>query len=123
MLFRSVPVGAEALERVRAYLRDVRPGHARVRDSGQLFLSPRGGRLSRQALWTIVRRAAAAAGVRRVSPHVLRHSFASHLLQGGADLRSVQAMLGHADISTTQIYTHLPSGALRRMYRRFHPRA
>ncbi len=120
---RLVPVGAEAVERVRAYLRDVRPRHARVRDSGHLFLSPRGARLSRQALWTIVRRAAAGAGVRRASPHVLRHSFASHLLQGGADLRSVQAMLGHADISTTQIYTHLPSAALRRMYRRFHPRA
>jgi integrase/recombinase XerD len=120
---RLVPVGAEALERVGAYLRDVRPGLARVRDSGHLFLSPRGSRLSRQGLWTIVRRAAAAAGVRRASPHVLRHSFASHLLQGGADLRSVQAMLGHADISTTQIYTHLPSAALRRMYRRFHPRA
>ncbi|MGH7355744.1 MAG: site-specific tyrosine recombinase XerD [Candidatus Rokuibacteriota bacterium] len=120
---RLVPVGAEALERVRAYLRDVRPRHARLRDSGHLFLSSRGGRLSRQALWTIVRRAAVVAGVRRASPHVLRHSFASHLLQGGADLRSVQAMLGHADISTTQIYTHLPSAALRRMYRRFHPRA
>jgi integrase/recombinase XerD len=120
---RLVPVGAEALARVRAYLRDARPRHARRRDSGHLFLSPRGGRLSRQALWVIVRRAAAAAGVRRVSPHVLRHSFASHLLEGGADLRSVQAMLGHADISTTQIYTHLPTATLRRMYRRFHPRA
>src|SRR5438093_1000436 len=85
---------------------------------------PRGGPLSRQSLWAIVRRAAATAGLRRnVSPHVLRHSFASHLLEGGADLRSVQAMLGHADIATTQIYTHLPSATLLRMYRRFHPRA
>jgi len=76
------------------------------------------------ALWTIVRHAAARAGLRqRISPHVLRHSFASHLLEGGADLRSIQAMLGHADIATTQIYTHLPSATLLNMYRRFHPRA
>jgi integrase/recombinase XerD len=121
---RLVPVGAEALAWVRRYLRDVRPGQTRRRDSGHLFVNPRGGRLSRQSLWTLVRRAATAAGLRRrVSPHMLRHSFASHLLEGGADLRSVQAMLGHADISTTQIYTHLPTAALRRMYRDFHPRA
>jgi integrase/recombinase XerD len=87
-------------------------------------MNPRGGALSRQTLWAIVRRAADAAGVRRrVSPHVLRHSFASHLLENGADLRAVQAMLGHADIGTTQIYTHLGSPALRRMYDAFHPRA
>ena len=121
---RLVPVGAEALAWVRRYVRDVRPRQTRRRDSGHLFVNPRGGALSRQSLWTLVRRAAAAGGLRgRVSPHVLRHSFASHLLQGGADLRSVQAMLGHADISTTQIYTHLPSSALKRMYRAFHPRA
>jgi integrase/recombinase XerD len=121
---RLVPVGAQALAWVRAYLRDVRPRHARVRDCGRLFLNPRGGPLSRQSLWTIVRRAASAAGLRRrVSPHVLRHSFASHLLEGGADLRSVQVMLGHADIATTQIYTHLPSATLTRMYRAYHPRA
>ncbi len=121
---RLVPVGAEALAWLRAYLRDVRPLHTRRRDGGRLFVNPRGQRLSRQSLWVIVRRAAAAAGVRRrVSPHMLRHSFASHLLEGGADLRSVQAMLGHADIATTQIYTHLPSSALTRMYRQFHPRA
>jgi integrase/recombinase XerD len=121
---RLVPVGAEALERVRDYLRDARPRLTRRRDSGHLFVNMRGQRLSRQALWIIVRRAARAAGItRRISPHVLRHSFASHLLEGGADLRAVQAMLGHADIATTQIYTHLPSAALMRMYRRFHPRA
>ncbi len=121
---RLVPVGAEATKWVTRYLKEVRPLHSRRRDAGRLFLNPRGGRLSRQSLWAIVRHAAARAGVRsRVSPHVLRHSFASHLLEGGADLRSVQAMLGHADISTTQIYTHLPSSALARMYRRFHPRA
>ncbi|HVG77868.1 MAG TPA: site-specific tyrosine recombinase XerD [Patescibacteria group bacterium] len=120
---RLVPVGAEALEWVRRYLQQVRPRDTRRRDAGRLFVNPRGGPLSRQSLWTIVRRAAATAGLkRRVSPHVLRHSFASHLLEGGADLRSVQAMLGHADISTTQIYTHLPTAAIQRMYRAFHPR-
>lgn len=121
---RLVPVGAAALTWLRRYLRDVRPRLARRRDSSRLFLNARGGALSRQSLWTIVRRAAAAAGIRRrVSPHVLRHSFASHLLEGGADLRSVQVMLGHADIATTQIYTYLPTAALTRMYRRYHPRA
>jgi integrase/recombinase XerD len=121
---RLVPVGAVALEWTRRYLRETRPRDTRRHDSGRLFVNPRGGALSRQSLWALVRRAAAAAGLRhRVSPHVLRHSFASHLLEGGADLRSVQTMLGHADISTTQIYTHLPTSALTRMYRRFHPRA
>lgn len=121
---RLVPLGEQAADWLRRYLRDVRPRLARRRDSGRLFLNPRGGPLSRQSLWTIVRQAALAAGVRRrVSPHMLRHSFASHLLEGGADLRSVQAMLGHTDIGTTQIYTHLPSATVRTMYRRFHPRA
>ena len=121
---RLVPVGAEALAWVRRYLRDVRPQHTRRRDSGHLFVNPRGAALSRQSLWTLVRRAAAAAGLkRRVSPHVLRHSFASHLLEGGADLRSVQAMLGHADISTTQIYTHVSRERLRQIYDKLHPRA
>ena len=121
---RLVPLGEHAVAWVRRYLRDARPSFTRKRDCGRLFVNPRGDALSRQSLWTIVRRAAGAAGVRRkVSPHVLRHSFASHLLEGGADLRSVQAMLGHADIGTTQIYTHLPSEALTRMYRTSHPRA
>ena len=121
---RLVPLGEHAVAWLRRYLRDARPSFTRKKDCGRLFVNPRGGALSRQSLWTIVRRAAAAAGLRRkVSPHVLRHSFASHLLEGGADLRSVQAMLGHADIGTTQIYTYLPSEALKRMYRTFHPRA
>jgi integrase/recombinase XerD len=121
---RLVPVGAEALGWLQAYCRDGRPLDTRKRDCGRLFVNARGQRLSRQSLWTIVGRAAATAGLRRrISPHVLRHSFASHLLEGGADLRSVQAMLGHADIGTTQIYTHLPSATILRMYREFHPRA
>jgi integrase/recombinase XerD len=121
---RLVPLGAQAIAWLRRYLGDARPRFTRTRDCGRVFVNPRGGPLSRQSLWTIVRRAATAAGLRRkVSPHVLRHSFASHLLEGGADLRAVQAMLGHADIATTQIYTHLPSDALKRMYRTFHPRA
>lgn len=121
---RLVPIGAEAVAWVRTYLERVRPQHVKRHDGGRLFVNQRGRALSRQSLWTIVRRAAARAGLpNRVSPHVLRHSFASHLLEGGADLRAVQAMLGHADIATTQIYTHLPSAALKRMYRTFHPRA
>jgi integrase/recombinase XerD len=121
---RLVPLGEQAVMWLRRYLSDARPRFTAKKDCGRLFVNPRGGVLSRQSLWTIVRHAAAAAGLRRkISPHVLRHSFASHLLEGGADLRSVQAMLGHADIGTTQIYTHLPSEALKRMYRTFHPRA
>ncbi len=121
---RLVPLGEEAAGWVRRYLAEVRPRAVRGRDGGRVFVNPRGGPLSRQSLWKIVRAAAVRAGVARaVSPHVLRHSFASHLLQNGADLRSVQVMLGHADITTTQIYTHLPSATLRRMYDRFHPRA
>ena len=121
---RLVPLGAEAITWVRAYLERARPESTRRRDGGRLFVNARGQGLSRQSLWAIVRRAAAAAGLpNRVSPHMLRHSFASHLLEGGADLRAVQAMLGHADIATTQIYTHLPSAALKRMYRDYHPRA
>jgi integrase/recombinase XerD len=121
---RLVPLGEQAQAWLRRYLTIARPTFTRAKDCGRLFVNPRGGPLSRQSLWVVVRRAAAAAGLRRkVSPHVLRHSFASHLLEGRADLRAVQAMLGHADISTTQIYTHLPSDALKRVYREAHPRA
>jgi integrase/recombinase XerD len=121
---RLVPVGALALQWLGTYLSGARPALTRRGDAGTLFVNPRGGTLSRQALWSIVKLAARRAGIRRpVSPHTLRHSFASHLLEGGADLRAVQAMLGHADISTTQIYTHLPSPVVVRMYRQFHPRA
>lgn len=120
---RLVPAGARALDWVRRYLTTVRPRQVR-RDCPALFLNRSGGAMSRQALWGLIRRAARRAGLRSaVSPHTLRHSFASHLLERGADLRSVQAMLGHVDISTTQIYTHLPSSVVHDMYRKFHPRA
>jgi integrase/recombinase XerD len=121
---RLVPIGAQAVLWTRSYLAHARPVFARRQDAGTVFLNRRGRLLSRQAIWGILKRAARRAGLRvTVSPHTLRHSFASHLLEGGADLRAVQAMLGHADISTTQIYTHLPSATVRAMYRRFHPRA
>jgi integrase/recombinase XerD len=120
---RLVPTGAQALDWVRQYLTTVRPRQVR-RECPALFLNRAGTAMSRQALWGLVRRAARRAGLRAsVSPHTLRHSFASHLLERGADLRSVQAMLGHVDISTTQIYTHLPSSVVHEMYRTFHPRA
>ena len=121
---RLVPVGAQALQWLRQYLKTARPQLVSSADPGLLFVNRTGRRLSRQGLWGIIKKAARRAGVRAaVSPHTLRHSFASHLLERGADLRSIQAMLGHADISTTQIYTHLPSRAIREMYRRYHPRA
>lgn len=120
---RLVPAGAQALDWVRRYCTTVRPRQVR-RECSALFLNRSGGSMSRQALWNLIRRAARRAAIRAVvSPHTLRHSFASHLLERGADLRSVQAMLGHVDISTTQIYTHLPSSVVHDMYRKFHPRA
>ena len=125
---RLVPIGEVALEHVEAYLA-VRDAHARRdqhagSDRAALFQSPRGGPLTRQAFWKIVRRHARAAGIPRdVHPHQLRHSFATHLLRGGADLRSVQVMLGHADVSTTEIYTHVSRDHVRRAYDRAHPRA
>jgi integrase/recombinase XerD len=127
---RLVPLGEVALTHLSAYLagRSVEPARRARKvspgDLGTLFLSPRGGPLTRQAFWVIVRRYARVAGLRgRVHPHQLRHSFATHLLLGGADLRSVQAMLGHADVSTTEIYTHVTIEHVQRSYRRAHPRA
>jgi integrase/recombinase XerD len=121
---RLVPVGGAALRWVARYRDEVRPRLAKGRGAPNLFLNYRGGRLSRMGLWAIVRKHAVTAGVERVlTPHVLRHSFASHLLERGADLRSLQAMLGHTDISTTQIYTHVTRERLRKLYDQFHPRA
>jgi integrase/recombinase XerD len=121
---RLVPLGRMAGRFVARYLRESRPKLARGRAPQTLFLNNRGSRLSRMGIWLIVRRHAVRAGISRVlSPHVLRHSFASHLLERGADLRSLQAMLGHADISTTEIYTHVTRERLRRLYDQHHPRA
>jgi integrase/recombinase XerD len=126
---RLVPVGEVALDAIRAWLdgpRDVlvRQHHVAPVRGGPLFLGRTGRRLARQQAWTIVKRAAAAAGLNdRVSPHTLRHSFATHLLEGGADLRIVQELLGHASISTTQLYTHVTGERIREVYARAHPRA
>jgi len=122
---RLVPMGAQAVAWIRRYLGAGREHLVKRGTPAALFLNRSGGALSRQAVWHLLKKSARRAGVRpaTVSPHTLRHCFASHLLEGGADLRSVQAMLGHADISTTQIYTHLSSSAVRDMYRTFHPRA
>jgi len=120
---RVVPLGEVAKERVVLYLKEGRPSLAKGSAAPYLFLNPRGGKLSRQGVWKVVKRYALAAGIKtRITPHTLRHSFATHLLRRGADLRFVQAMLGHADISTTQIYTHVDREYLRELHRRFHPR-
>ncbi len=126
---RLVPVGDVALEWLARYLAWPWPawlaaaGTPATTDAA-LFVSPRGRRMARQQAWTIVRTAAAAAGLGdRISPHTLRHSFATHLLEGGADLRVVQELLGHASISTTQLYTHLTGERIREVYARAHPRA
>jgi integrase/recombinase XerD len=121
---RLVPLGKVARGWVERYLGEARDTLTRGRPSPTLFVNHRGRRLSRMGLWGIVRRHAVTAGVERtLTPHVLRHSFASHLLERGADLRSLQAMLGHADISTTQIYTHVTRERLRQLYDQYHPRA
>jgi len=120
---RLVPIGDAARRALVAYLERARPRLVRRADPGVLFVNAQGRPLGRQGLWRIVRTRGRGLGVRGAFPHALRHSFASHLLEGGADLRSVQALLGHADIGTTEIYTHLPTDAVRRLYRAFHPRA
>jgi integrase/recombinase XerD len=121
---RIVPVGSKALETLRVYLDKARPALIGLRDEPHVFVNLRGQALSRQGLYKIVQRHARAAGLdARMSPHTLRHTFATHLLAGGCDLRSLQEMLGHADIGTTQIYTHLSSERLREVYFDAHPRA
>ncbi len=121
---RLVPVGSEAIDAVRVYVERARPGLVGLREEPRLFLNLRGGGLTRQGLYKIVQRHARTAGLEgRMSPHTLRHTFATHLLAGGCDLRSLQEMLGHADIATTQIYTHLSAERLKDVYFDAHPRA
>jgi integrase/recombinase XerD len=121
---RLVPVGEPALRALGRYLREVRPALDKGKGKGRVFLNARGTPLTRMAVWTLVKASARRAGIRRsVSPHTLRHTFATHLLEGGADLVAVQELLGHADISTTQIYTHVDREYLRDVHRRYHPRA
>jgi integrase/recombinase XerD len=121
---RLVPVGAPAAEAVKAYLAGARQALLKGRRSPDLFVTSRGGRMTRHGFARLLDRHCRAAGIRRrVSPHKLRHAFATHLLAGGADLRAVQAMLGHADVATTQIYTHVDTTQARALYDRFHPRA
>ncbi|MFD1828036.1 MULTISPECIES: site-specific tyrosine recombinase XerD [Mumia] len=122
---RVVPVGRFAVDAVRSYLVDVRPSLVSARDNGgAVFLNSRGGRLSRQSAWTVLAKAAQRAGIAvDVSPHTLRHSFATHLLDGGADVRVVQELLGHASVTTTQVYTLVTIDKLREVYATAHPRA
>ena len=121
---RLVPIGSQAIDRLRAYLEVARPKLVGLGDETHVFVNRRGAALSRQGLYKIVQRHARSAGLeRRMSPHTLRHTFATHLLAGGCDLRSLQEMLGHADIATTQIYTHLSVERLRDVYFEAHPRA
>jgi integrase/recombinase XerD len=121
---RVVPIGQAAIRAVSAYLERGRPKLVKGRPELHLYVNFRGGQLTRQGLYKIVRRHALSAGLAdRMSPHTLRHTFATHLLAGGCDLRSVQEMLGHADVSTTQLYTHLSSERLKDVYFKAHPRA
>jgi integrase/recombinase XerD len=120
---RLVPIGRSAIAAVATYVRELRPRLEKGRGEGILLLNARGEPLSRMGAWKILRRYVERAGIEKtVSPHTLRHSFATHLLEAGADLRAVQEMLAHADISTTQIYTHVDREYLRRVYREYHPR-
>jgi integrase/recombinase XerD len=121
---RLVPVGRKACEALAAYLSAERPKLVKPRTSSEIFLSERGTKLTTARIWQIVKKHAQRAGLEQnVYPHLLRHSFATHLLSNGADLRIIQEMLGHADISTTQVYTHVDQQRLKAVHRQFHPRA
>lgn len=120
---RVIPLGEEALAWVKRYTEESRPALLGRKNTFYLFTNRRGNRLTRQGLWQIIKKYCLAAGItKKISPHSLRHSFASHLLEGGADLRSVQSMLGHEDISTTQIYTHVARDQLKTVHDKYHPR-
>jgi len=120
---RIIPVGQSALQWIKLYIEQSRVSLSNPRSEDYLFLNWRGKRLSRMAIWNILDKYSKLAGIKKdIHPHILRHSFATHLLEGGADLRSIQEMLGHADISTTQIYTHVDISYLKEVHQRFHPR-
>ncbi len=120
---RVVPLGEYAMEAIKVYLEKGRPELCKSRSSQALFVNSGGTRISRQGVWKMLKACAKKAGIpRAVSPHMLRHSFATHLLEGGADLRAIQELLGHSDISTTQIYTHVARARLKEIHRRYHPR-
>ena len=121
---RVVPLGRSAVQHLECYLRSARPGLLKGKSSDFVFLNRHGSKLTRQGFWRLIRSYGHKANIRtELKPHLLRHSFATHLLQRGADLRSVQLMLGHADISTTQIYTHVVKERLKNLYLQHHPRA
>jgi integrase/recombinase XerD len=120
---RMVPMGGPAVRTLERYLQEVRPRLDKGRGEGRVYLNARGTPMRRESVWKLVKKSASRAGIAKsVSPHTLRHTFATHLVTGGADLAAVQELLGHADISTTQIYTHVDREYLRDMHRRFHPR-
>jgi len=121
---RLIPIGSKAVEAIDRYLKIERPTLVRPKTGGEIFLSIRGKKLTPQRIWQLIKQYAARAGLEaNVYPHLLRHSFATHLLGGGADLRIIQELLGHADISTTQIYTHVDRTHLKAVHKKFHPRA
>jgi integrase/recombinase XerD len=121
---RIVPVGKQAIEWIQRYLHEARSSFAKADSLGEIFISTRGKALSRKTIWTLIKKYSRRAGIaKNITPHTLRHSFASHLLDNGGDLRVIQEMLGHADISTTQVYTHVDQGRLKQTHYRFHPRS